>query len=119
MNKKLLKELRDAGFPQTIRLLEEMGYFNWSNITRMADPRIPTLSDLIEAVIDGDDKNSLGLIYNDPQINHEDPNRRWEATYRRVGQEAYILCGGGKTAEEVVARVWLAKKYYETRNKTI
>ena len=96
MNYKLAKELKDAGFPQKGRgwHIDPLGHLT----NQVGEPRIPTLSELIEAC--GEDFGEL----------RRTAPKRGSVKMRWFAGNLLDICGLGKTPEEAVARLWLALK---------
>jgi hypothetical protein len=92
MNYELAKKLKDAVFPQgTVKHPDgyDMKFEDWTT-----HPKVPTLSELIEACGDNFD----GLIINRGPLS--DSRTKWSCAGNR-------LVGLGETPEEAVANLWL------------
>lgn len=109
MNYKLVKKLKDTGFPQkrTGKYFALGGEYEYPIIPCKEEYEtvsIPTLSELIEAC--GDDFESLVLE------NYPKGNKYWKAyqTDESYKGDCVVDCCGyesGDTAEEAVANLWL------------
>lgn len=97
MTYELAKELKEAGFPQKIRLETGNGWFHDDKLGPIA---FPTLSELIEAC----GEEFSGLTRDASPLTVQLSSWRWMAHHVSDPN----IDGTGETAEEAIARLWLA-----------
>lgn len=98
MEHKLLKALKDSGFPQYPENLE--GYYDNGCYC-------PSFEELIEECV-GDRPNSFYLTYNDEWSTYgEEQLEKWEARYYPNSQVGFIEARG-KTPKEAMIRLYIA-----------
>lgn len=101
MNYELAKELKDAGYPQTVGGGDE---YHDPSKTNGGYAYGPTLFELIEAC--GAEFNMVNITANADQV-----NKKWHALAGYVMELSDALTNThtfGATPEEAVARLWLA-----------
>lgn len=110
MNYELAKKLKDAGFPQTVPYTARN--FKTSDPDRIGGIYescvVPTLSELIEAIVGSGKRNTFGLDYDEEWSFYEPRNESgpWSARYYDITPVGFYE-SGAETPEEAVALLWI------------